>query len=171
MVYLYAALGVMMMSGIMAVLEMGLSLTGQSLLLKPADPYQQNLTANAVGARDQQMLNLLHNQGDLDAIGRSLQGSALCQQLMCRISLRGVTGCSGGNTVAQDAGSRLSNLGSLSQAGVATAVGDWSTACSLQSGSHRLLIQPDPNPVDSQIPYRLFSCVLSGESTCDFESN
>ena len=112
MVYLYAALGVMMMSGIMAVLEMGLSLTGQSLLLKPADPYQQNLTANAVGARDQQMLNLLHNQGDLDAIGRSLQGSALCQQLLCRISLRGVAGCSGGNTVAQDAGSRLSNLGS-----------------------------------------------------------
>ena len=171
MVYLYAALGMMMMSGIMAVLEMGLSLTGQSLLLKPVDPYQQNLIANAVGVRDQQMLNLLHNQDDLDAIGRSLQGSALCQQLLCRISLRGVAGCSGGNAVAEDAGSRLSNLGNLSQGGVVTPVGNWSTSCSLQSGSHRLLIQPDPDPVDSQIPYRLFSCVLSGESTCQFESN
>ena len=37
MVYLYAAMGVVMMTGIMAVLEMGLSLTGQSLLLKPIE--------------------------------------------------------------------------------------------------------------------------------------
>ena len=35
MVYLYAAMGVVMMTGIMAVFEMGLSLTGQSILLKP----------------------------------------------------------------------------------------------------------------------------------------
>ena len=77
MVYLYAAMGVVMMTGIMAVLEMGLSLTGQSLLLKPIDSYQQNRVLNAVGKRDQQMLNLLHNQVDLDAIGRSLQSTAL----------------------------------------------------------------------------------------------
>ena len=71
MVYLYAALGVVMMTGIMAVVEMGLSLTGQSLLLNPDDPYRQNLLANAVGKRDQQMLNLLHDSDDLDAIARS----------------------------------------------------------------------------------------------------
>ena len=64
MIYLYAALGVVMVTGIMAVVEMGLSLTGQSLLLRPDDPYQQNLVTQAVGKRDQQMLNLLHNQED-----------------------------------------------------------------------------------------------------------
>ena len=172
MVYLYAALGVMMMAGIMSVVEMGLSLTGQSLLLKPIDPYQQSfLGSTSVQARDREMLDLLHNQDDLDAIERSLQGSELCQQLLCRISTRGLAGCLGTNAVAQDAESRLSNLGNLSQSGVVAPAGDWSTSCALQSGSHRLLIRPDPNPVDKQIPYRLFSCVLSGESTCDFESN
>ena len=63
MVYLYAALGVVMMTGIMAVIEMGLSLAGQSVLSKPSDPYQQNLLSNV--ERDQQMLNLLHNPNDL----------------------------------------------------------------------------------------------------------
>ena len=39
MVYLYAALGMVMLSGIMTIFEMGLSLTGQSLLSTPPDPY------------------------------------------------------------------------------------------------------------------------------------
>ena len=37
MVYLYAGLGVLMISGIMAIFEMGLSLTGQSMIPTPAD--------------------------------------------------------------------------------------------------------------------------------------
>ena len=68
MIYLYAALGVVMMTGIMAVVEMGLSLTGQSILLKPDDLYQQNFVTEAVGKREQQMLNLLHNQNDLSIL-------------------------------------------------------------------------------------------------------
>ena len=43
MVYLYAALGVVMMTGIMAIFEMGLSLTGQSLLLIPPDEYDYHM--------------------------------------------------------------------------------------------------------------------------------
>ena len=39
MVYLYALLGVTMMSGIMAIFEMGLSLTGQSMIPVPPDEY------------------------------------------------------------------------------------------------------------------------------------
>ena len=35
MVYFYAALSVVMMTGIMAVIEMGLTMTSQSLILKP----------------------------------------------------------------------------------------------------------------------------------------
>ena len=162
-------MGVVMMTGIMAVVEMGLSLTGQSLLLKPIDSYQQNRVLNAVGKRDKQMLSLLHDQVDLDAIGRSLQSTALCDQLLCRSSLLGAANCAAANSLVEDAETRLPNLKDLTQTGVIPPSGDWANACALQSGSHRLIIQPDPAPVDPGLPYRLFSCVLSGASMCDFE--
>ena len=179
MVYLYSALGVVMITGIMAIVEMGLSLTSQSLLLKPDDPYRQNLLSNAVGKRDQQILNLLHNNDDLDAVGRSLERAELCEQLLCRSSPAGAANCRPStnlvpaNVLAIDAAERLSELAQLTRAGVSppNPNGFLSNACALQVGTHRLLIQPDPDPVDPQIPYRLFSCVLSGESTCNFESN
>ena len=179
MIYLYAALGVVMMTGIMAVVEMGLSLTGQSILLKPDDLYQQNFVTEAVGKREQQMLNLLHNQDDLDAIGRSLKGSELCDQLLCRSSAGGAAGCSPaggsvpGNVLAVDATERLPELAELTLVGVSQPAADGflSNACALQVGMHRLLIQPDPAPVDPKIPYRLFSCYLADSSTCELESN
>ena len=179
MIYLYAALGVVMMTGIMAVVEMGLSLTGQSILLKPDDLYQQNFVTEAVGKREQQMLNLLHNQDDLDAIGRSLKGSELCRQLLCRSSSAGAAGCSAasgsvpGNALAVDAEERLPELAELTLVGVSQPAEDGflSNACALQVGMHRLLIQPDPAPVDPKIPYRLFSCYLADSSTCEIESN
>ena len=43
MVYLYAGMGVVMLTGIMAIFEMGLSLTGQSLLSMPVDQYPGSL--------------------------------------------------------------------------------------------------------------------------------
>ena len=162
-------MGVVMMTGIMAVLEMGLSLTGQSLLLKPIDSYQQNRVLNAVGKRDQQMLSLIHDQVDLDAIGRSLQSTALCDQISCRSSLLGVANCTSVNSLVEDAETRFPNLQDLTQAGVIPPSGDWANACVLQSSSHRLIIQLDPAPVDSQLPYRLFSCVLGESRVCDFE--
>ena len=39
MAYLYASLGVMMLGGIMAIFEMGLSLTGQSMIPAPPEKY------------------------------------------------------------------------------------------------------------------------------------
>ena len=39
MVYLYAGLGIVMLGGIMAIFEMGMSLTGQSMLTQPVDLY------------------------------------------------------------------------------------------------------------------------------------
>lgn len=179
MVYLYAALGVVMMTGIMAVVQMGLSLTGQSLLLKPGDPYRQNFLINAVGKRDQQMLNLLYNNVDLDAIGRSLEGGDLCDQLLCRSTPTGAASCrlatasEPSNALADDAETRFSELAELTRAGVSPPFADgfFSNACALQVEMHRLLIQPDPAPEDSRFPYRLFSCVLDGSSTCNFESS
>ena len=176
MVYLYAALGVVMMTGIVAVVEMGLSLTSQSLLLKPDDPYRQNLLAKK---RDHEMLKLLHDKDDLDAIGRSLDRAELCDQLLCRSSPAGAASCrlatasEPANTLADDAGTRLPELAALTRVGVSPPVANsfLSNACALQVGMHRLLIQPDPIAEDSRFPYRLFSCVLDGSSTCNFESS
>ena len=175
MVYLYAALGVVMMTGIMAVVEMGLSLTSQSLLLKPDDPYRQNLLTKK---RDHEMLKLLHDKDDLDAIGRSLDRAELCDQLLCRSSPAGAASCRlatasvPANTLADDAGTRLPELAALTRVGVSPPVANsvFSNACALQVGMHRLLIQLDPTPEESRFPYRLFSCVLDGSSTCNFES-
>ena len=46
-------------------------------------------------------------------------------------------------------------------------VAKWANACALQSSRHRLLIQPDPDPIDPKIPYTCFH-VLSVASICDF---
>ena len=162
-------MGVVMMTGIMAIFEMGLSLKGKSLLLKPNDTYQQNLKTNAVGLRDKQMLNILHTQSDLNAIGKSLQRSALCDELLCRAD---ATPCPIGKFAASDAGSRLPHLSNMLQGKTPDAKGPFSNACALADGSHRLLIRLDPAPVNTAIPYQLFSCVLSGGSeACDFESS
>ena len=56
MVYLYAVLGVVMMSGITAIFEMGLSLTGQSMIPTPADQYFSN---PAIQASEVQLLGSL----------------------------------------------------------------------------------------------------------------
>ena len=39
MLYLYAVLGILMLSGIMTIFEMGLSLTGRSMIPTPPDAY------------------------------------------------------------------------------------------------------------------------------------
>ena len=175
MVYLYAALGVVMITGILAVVEMCLSLTSQTLMLKPDDPHRQNLVTKN---RDYEMLKLLHNKDDLNAIGRSLDRAELCDQLLCRSSPAGAARCrlatasDPANTLADDAGTRLPELAALTRVGVSPPVANsfLSNACALQVGMHRLLIQPDPTPEDSRFPYRLFSCVLDESSTCNFES-
>lgn len=48
MVYLYAGLGIAMLSGIMAIFEMGLAVTGQSLLRSPEESYFDDITAKNI---------------------------------------------------------------------------------------------------------------------------
>ena len=59
MVYLYAGMGVVMLTGIMAIFEMGLSLTGQSLLPIPADPYASDSSMKEL---DETLLEFLFDQ-------------------------------------------------------------------------------------------------------------
>ena len=163
-------LGVVMMTGIMAVVEMGLSLTGQSLLLKPNDPYQQNLLTNGVGRRDQKLLGLLQDPAHLAAIDSDEDDDKdPCDKVLDRIAIEVRYQCyPGGDYVESQACEEARLLGELVDADDPKKF----PACALQVDSvHRLLLQRDPNPEDSQIPYRLFSCVLSGASTCAFESS
>ena len=173
MVYLYAALGVVMMTGIMAVVEMGLSLTGQSLLLKPNDPYRQNLLTNGVGRRDQKMLGLLQDPAHLAEIDADVNpANDLCDKVLDRITIEVRSQCyPGGDYIQSQACDDARLLGDLVDANDPQ-VEKLPNACALQvDAMHRLLLQRDPDPEDSQIPYRLFSCVLSNASTCDFESS
>jgi hypothetical protein len=65
MVYLYAGLGVAMLSGIMAIFEMGLAVTGQPFLDAPVDSYftdsargmEKKLATDLYDGWDQEFLN------------------------------------------------------------------------------------------------------------------
>ena len=174
MVYLYAALGVVMMTGIMAVVEMGLSLSCKSLLLKLNAPYQQNLLTYRVRRRDQKMLGLLQDPAHLAAIDAVVDPvKDLCDKVLDRITIEVNSQCyPGGEYVESQACADARLLGELIDADDPQ-VEKFPNTCALEVDEvhHRLLLQRDPDPEDSQIPYRLFSCVLSDASTCDFESS
>ena len=76
MVYLYAGLGVLMLSGIMAIFEMGLSLTGLSMMPTPADIYLQD---SDLKMSDKRLMELLRNS---NAVSQGLANQALCTALV-----------------------------------------------------------------------------------------
>ena len=63
MVYLYAGMGVVMLTGIMAIFEMGLSLMGQSLLPTPTDQY---FADSSMKETDKTLLKFLFDQKKLN---------------------------------------------------------------------------------------------------------
>jgi hypothetical protein len=164
-VYLYAALGVVMMTGIMAVVEMGLSLTGQSFILKSLLSSVQKESINELKQLDQDLLRLLsktHEVQGLDPLGSPkgspLKGSSLCTQVMCRINRQSF--CLG---EASDAGRPLlppvESLRGLGQSDNFPS-GQWSNSCALErGGKHRFLIRSD-SQIDENLPYYLYSCSL-----------
>ena len=175
MVYLYAALGVMMMTGIMAVFEMGLSLTGQSLLLKPDDPYRESLVTDKVGVRDQEMLRLLRDSEHLAAIDFDKDPAKdLCDKVLERITVEERSRCYlDGEYIPSESCDNARLLSDLKDANDFQ-IEQLPNACAIKSDSlHRMILQRDPDPEDSinPIPYRLFSCVLpDGKAlACDFE--
>lgn len=148
MVYLYAGLGVLMLSGIMAIFEMGLSLTGQSMLPTPSDGYLQD---SDLKMSDKRLMELLSSP---DAVNQGLANQALCTALVESYSDQ-YPGQS-----AWQADHRMP----IDQ-------GRWIRSCQLNRGSHRIVIMP-PDPGSSEMPYKLFSCVLAaGYDQCSFERN
>lgn len=146
MVYFYAGLGVAMLAGIMAVFEMGLSLTGRSLLPSPTDSY---LLSGEIKAMDQKLLAVL---ADPEALPSNLRGLEICAGLELADAFKDDWSFSS----VQDASTTRFPGG-----------------CVMNAGRHRVLVQPDPfypNPSNADRPYQLYSCVLQGsDQLCLFE--
>ena len=157
MISLYAILGMAMLTGIMAIMEMGLSLTGRSLLPLPQNQY---LTSTSVKLMDRHLLGLLadtKNESEL-LIPRDLSGQRLCDSL-------------------KDAYNNYP-LNSLPNPWIEDSVlmeeyandpqSFWRLSCVLNDSSsrHHVLINPDLQTGS----YELFSCVLPVKKTrCKFE--
>lgn len=152
MVYLYAGLGVAMLAGIMAIFEMGLALTGNSLLRSPQDPYLSNSTAQS---EDRRWLSLLADAGVVDRI-RGTTGVSLCDELDAVYTERWVVTPWSRDTVRMP-----------------VIEGAWAGSCLMNRGLHRVIVQP-PDPTDTGYlasKYSFYSCILQGgNDRCPFES-
>ena len=150
MVYLYAGLGVAMLAGIMAIFEMGLALTGRSLLPSPVDPY---LSDGEVKEMDQKLLTLL---ADRQQVPSGLLGTSLCGKVIAAYGAAHVpTG--GVNPWLQDAAMPVNT-------------GRWAGSCLMNDGAHHVVVKPDLSP--GADPYQLYSCVLQGgDERCPFEQD
>lgn len=146
MVYLYAGLGVVMLTGIMAIFEMGLSLTGQSMLPTPPDEYLENAEMKVA---DKRILEILT---DRDVFDGEIAGVPLCTELLEAHE----------DKYDKDLLWRMDDRMPISE-------GYWARSCSLNRGSHRVLVKPVDRG-NILTPYKLFSCSLNnGEDRCSFE--
>ena len=147
MVYFYAVLGMCMMAGIMAIFEMGLALTGRSLLPSPEDPYLSNIKVKEM---DRNLMTLL---ADRDAVAKGLLGTSLCAKVIAAYGKEYVP-LGGVNPLLQDEAMPINT-------------GRWAGSCVMNDGSHRIVVKPDL--VDGTDPYQLYSCVLQRGTRCSFE--
>jgi len=145
--YLYAGMGIAMLTAIMAMFQISTGLTQQQIFSKPpADPYLKSVWQS----NDQQFLRLIETMD-----GTWGSGSTLCQKIIQTVgsgaSFPGLTG------YVESLGS-----GSLHTRFIG--------ACVLGSGPHRVLVAPKPSS-SVGTSYRLYSCVLTGGVACNFEQS
>ena len=149
MVYLYAGLGVAMLAGIMAVFEMGLALTGNSLLPSPQDPY---LSDPATQLEDRLWLLLLADPNVLVQIDGEV-GISLCKKL--------------GDAYFD----KEKVFPWLSDARMPVTDGAWARSCLMNRGAHRVIVRP-PDPRYSASTFTFYSCILQGgNDRCAFEKS
>ncbi len=173
LVYLYASMGLLMMTGIMAIFEMAISFDAQQMNFRP--PRDSYHGSNAQMA-DRDLMALLATPGLLQSMGQSvgaqqtpLTGQALCDQLLCRMDATLQAQCQGANAYDKFFDQRPVSTyrpGLQTTSSASALVG--SCALSSPKSDHRVLIAPNPS---MDPPYRLFSCSLDEQSTCSFELN
>lgn len=134
-------MGVAMMTGIMAIFEMGLSLTGQSLLSAPLGPTTNTNLHNSSKAKNQNIVQTLSTVN----FHNSVLANDLCDALQ------------------QVDGEPWSFIEKLEDDDY------FFGACELtREGIYRNLVRE--NNSNQDMPYQLFTCVLeAGESKCSFE--
>lgn len=152
MVYLYAALGAVMLTGIMAIFEMGLSLTGQSLLPAPFNVYFETTQGEEARRVDEDLLKILANHDD---VSRGLSGQALCDAI------------------------NQADPGQYSFVPIANRTSPWDEGCQFETFyetssdetiSHKIFINPPDRGLASLLPYELFSCTSTrNDYQCSFE--
>ena len=155
-----------MLTGIMVLFEVGLALTGQSLVDEQSEleTYQ-----DIVNSSDLLFQRMLTEPQDLQAIGTGRYGSTLCRQIVCRI--QGIN-CSSGNAKNP----LYAGLERYSTPKYTPSAGVWSSSCVLEGELddseriHRLLIRPSRNRLD--LGYELYSCIIERKGPdprCMFE--
>ena len=153
MIYLYATLGVVMMSGIMAIFEMGLSLTGQSMLPASVNAY---IADSSMKERDEARLQFLLDRKDVcvencdDADGAKEPVMKRFSELVVEDGLCGA----------------LDRIDDIDEGDVEKwaliGEGRWSNSCQLALGPHRAVVKNNSDV--RHVPYKLFSCSLQGEN-------
>ncbi len=141
MIYMYAALGVMMLSGIMAIFEMGIALTGRSPISALPDAYFSNDQAKTL---DKNLLVLLLND---DLVPKGLEGSLLCDQLKFFYKIENPEEV---NLWIEDTKMPSDN---------------WSGSCVMNNGAYRVFVRPN----NSTSSYQLYSCLIKDDFICPFE--
>ena len=145
-----------MLTGIMVLFEVGLALTGRSLV---GEQSEFEVYQDVVNSSDRLFQRMLTEPQDLLAIGTGRDGSVLCQQIFCRI--HGIN-CRSGNTKSP----LYAGLKSYETPRMSLASGQWLSSCVLErqldesSAIHRILIRAGRSRLD--FGYELFSCVVDG---------
>jgi len=146
MTYLYAGLGIAMLTAVMAMFQIAMGLSQQQMVSKPPrDAYLKSVWQS----NDQQFLRLVKT---MDSGWGA--GPTLCDKIRQTIA-------------ASSTYSSLSDYGPglVSPSSHPRLMG----ACALANGSHRVLIAPTPAGATG---YRLYSCLIkAGDVECGFEKS
>lgn len=141
MIYLYAGMGVAMLTAIMAMFEMANGLTGQQMFARPPkDAYLQSIHQTY----DKSFLRLIE----------SMDTSTTCSTMRSELE---------NNPVFSDIQPYRAGLPSESTHQFL------SGSCVFSNGNHRVLISPLPQR--STKSHGLFSCLLMDEVLCSFEKS
>ena len=149
MVYLYAGMGVVMLTGIMAIFEMGLSLTGQSLLPIPKDLYAGSDEQRG----DSYMMDSFDATKNSNPIASGLKGLEICDALEVNAYVKGYFGTSSRTFVPKGLD------------------GAWGNGCVMEFGSHQILVVSNPSESSSGLgPYLIVSCTIHDDTSmiCPF---
>ena len=174
MVYLYASLGVLMLTGIMAMFEMAMSFNAQQMQFRPpTDSYSGSTYQQA----DRDLLRLLVKKDLLLTLsneGAPWSGTALCDQLRCRFNPLAGEDCKGANAYDEKMFGSSPLKTYAKSVDTRSDSAELSGACAMASGQHRVLVVP--NASHDRLgrvgePYRSYSCVIGEHETeCPFET-